>query len=166
MKQLYCAGKIGKRYQRQTVRLRRPLWKKVEFHQRAPRQSPTLACSRKRAIIVKFLFLKPYQLFQKQNFKLIALRCKQFFIAKQLAERTRSDLDMGTEMVFVWLQTPVSFPLSKETPTMKIYSGETVQVRRSCRPRPDLHRLSFLNDHTTYMQTSTVMNQPCVCVCI
>lgn len=47
---------------------------------------------------------------------------------------------------------------------MKIYRGETAQVRRRQSVTQDLGRLSRLSDHTTYMQTSTVMNLLCVCV--
>lgn len=59
-----------------------------------------------------------------------------------------------------------TFELSKETPTMKIYRGGAAQVF-VCRRRThnNLRRSSRLSDHTTYMQTSTVMNLLCVYMC-
>lgn len=62
--------------------------------------------------------------FTNQNFELIPARRKQSFITK----RGTRNVDVGTEMDFVWLQTQVNFPLSKEAPTMKIYRGEMAQV--------------------------------------
>lgn len=61
---------------------------------------------------------------------------------------------------------PSSCSFSKETPTMKIYRRKTGQVHWCWRITQNLNHFSYLSDHTTYMQTSTLMKLLCVYVCI
>lgn len=165
MKHLYCAGKIGNATKDKLSGCIGLSGKGCEFHQRATFQSPSFTFSRKCAIVVFFV---------------------RFFSLKNLCQELQVNSHEGNSLssltsnwvcklqlwygdwngLLAWLQTLVNFPVSKETPTMKIYRGETAQVHRCLRITQDLRRFSCLSDHTTYMQTSTVMNLLCVYVCI
>lgn len=66
--------------------------------------------------------------------------------------------------LFAWLQTLVNSCFQRDS------NYENLQRRNGpsasgASPR-DLRRFSRLSDHTTYMQTSTVMNLVCVSVCV
>lgn len=121
---LLLCWKNWKRYQRQTVRLHRPLWKRLRVSPASATSVPDLYMQQKTCIFFA-KFLKTVScLLQTKNFELIPACRKQSFITK----RGTRNVDVGTEMDFVWLQTQVNFPLSKEAPTMKIYRGEMAQV--------------------------------------
>lgn len=143
--------KNWKRYQRQTVRLfLASLEKGCEFHQRAPLQSLFLFffymqqkkmchCS----VFVKFFVLFIIRIDAYANFKLIHMRCKQSFIANKVTENIKSDFDVGGGRgaggagggglkwsLCLAANSCQLFKFPKRLPTMKIYRGETAQVRR------------------------------------
>lgn len=120
----------------------------VEFGERVPLQSPRFTCCRKCAILV--LFVEPFSL------------CIDFRNSVRAAADSLSSLsgkwDTGTE-VFSLSGVKLDCLVSKETPNY-----ENLQRRNSPsvlvfkRTTQNLHCFSCLSDHTTYMQTSTVMN--------
>lgn len=79
--------KNWKRYQRQTVRLYWPLWKRLQVSPASSASVPILYMQQKMCnccVFVKcFFFLTVSTLTQTKNFKLIHMRCKQSFITNR-----------------------------------------------------------------------------------
>lgn len=169
MKHLYCAGKIGNTTKDKLSDCIGLFGKGCEFQQRAPLQSPSFTCSRKCAIVVSlssfsfFLFKSVSTFTQAKNFKLIHMRCKQSFRANSKLRIQNLTLLWGLKWPLCL--APNSFQLSI---FQRDSNYENLQRRNgpSALRSQDLRHFSRLSDHTTYMQTSTVMNLLCVYVCV
>lgn len=166
MKHLYCAGKIGNATKDKLSDCIGLFGKGCEFHQWAPLQSPSFSMQPKmchRSVFVISVTTRT----QNGDLQVNSYEGPTVFHYKTGNWECKIGLWCGDWNGFsTWLQTLDNFPVSKETPTMKIYRGETAQVHWCQRTTQDLHHFSCLSDHTTYMQTSTVMNLLCVSVCV
>lgn len=148
-----------KRYQRQLSDCIGLFGKGWEFHQWVPFHSP-FYCSWKCSIVAFFpqILSTPYSLIWD---------CKQAIYLANKYEIIETLTYLGINMASLsGCKLPSSCSFSKETPTMKIYRRKTGQVHWCWRITQNLNHFSYLSDHTTYMQTSTLMKRLCVYVCI
>lgn len=155
---LLLCWKNWKRYQRQTVRLHRPLWKRLGVSPASAASVPDLYVQQNTCIwslFAKFFIFENYILYEPRTLS-------QFLRVADALSSPNGEL--GTWMRGL-KRSPSGSKLQSRSFPKRLQLWKSTEEEWP-RWKSGLHHSSCLSDHTTYMQTSTVMNLLCVYVCI